>query len=132
MTDDEIDDMTVDSAIKTIKQLRNQLEDYKECFANLAKERDELWKDLERVTKERDEARREVSSGATNFFVDSESAFRRANGLSKCDPDPAKSFKDPYSIEYANKRGWDCFTEEYKQRKQALDRLAELDQELGL
>jgi hypothetical protein len=29
-------------------------------------------------------------------------------------------------------RGWNCFTEEYKQRERALDRLAELDQELGL
>jgi hypothetical protein len=29
-------------------------------------------------------------------------------------------------------RGWNCFTEEYKRREQALDRLAELDQELGL
>lgn len=29
-------------------------------------------------------------------------------------------------------RGWNCFTEEYKQRERALDRLAELDQEMGL
>jgi predicted nuclease with TOPRIM domain len=95
MTDDEIDDMTVDSAIKTIKQLRNQLEDYKECFTNLAKERDELWDDLERVTIERDEARREVC------------AILGGKGGRSSSNSP-----DAYTV--ANERGWDCFKEDGK------------------
>ena len=38
--------------------LQMQLEEYHECFANLHKEHHELWDNFERVTKERDEARR--------------------------------------------------------------------------
>ena len=40
-----------------VRKLQNQVEDYRECFADLAKNRDELWDDLERVTGERDAAR---------------------------------------------------------------------------
>jgi predicted nuclease with TOPRIM domain len=35
------------------EKMKRQLEDWKECFTNLAKERDLLWDDLERATKER-------------------------------------------------------------------------------
>ena len=41
-------------------KITRQLDEYRESFANMARERDLLWEDLERVTKERDEARREV------------------------------------------------------------------------
>jgi uncharacterized coiled-coil DUF342 family protein len=61
---DDLDDTTVDAAVATIRRLReerdrlgDQVEDYRECFGNLARERDELWNDLERVTVERDQAR---------------------------------------------------------------------------
>ena len=38
-------------------RLGDQVEEFRECFGNLARERDELWNDLERVTMERDQAR---------------------------------------------------------------------------
>ena len=67
---------------------------------------------IAQLIKERDEARREVCRFATSHFTDSEASFRRANGLSQCDPSPAMSFKDAYSIKYAEHRQWDCFKEE--------------------
>jgi uncharacterized coiled-coil DUF342 family protein len=92
MTNDQIDDMTVDSAIKIIKELRNQLEDWKESFANLAKERDGLWEDLERVTKERDEVRREVCMHKAALFKEA--------GVPRS------------SYDVASEREWDCFKQE--------------------
>jgi uncharacterized coiled-coil DUF342 family protein len=62
---DDLDDITVDAAIRTIRRLLKerdrlggQVDEFRQCFGNLARERDELWNDLERVTVERDEARR--------------------------------------------------------------------------
>ena len=37
----------------------------------------------------------------------------------------------PDAIDYAKSRGWDCFRD-YDKANEALDRLAELDQELGI
>lgn len=61
---EDLDDITVDAAIATIRRMRaerdrlgDQVEEFRECFGNLARERDELWNDLERVTMERDQAR---------------------------------------------------------------------------
>jgi uncharacterized protein (DUF3084 family) len=63
------------------------------------------------AVKERDEARREVSSLASRNYLDNEAAIRRVTELARCDPKPAMSFKDAYSMNYAEKRGWDCFRE---------------------
>jgi hypothetical protein len=49
-----------DDDISALRRAAWTIDEYVECFANLAKERDGLWADLERVTAERDEARREA------------------------------------------------------------------------
>lgn len=65
-------------------KMAHQLDEYRESFANMARERDLLWEDLERVTKERDEARRMA-----------------CEALAAGDDDEAS--------EYARLRNWDCF-----------------------
>ena len=65
-------------------KMAHQLDEYRESFANMARERDLLWEDLERVTKERDEARRMA-----------------CEALAAGDDDEAS--------EYAKLRNWDCF-----------------------
>jgi len=72
----------------------------------------EAYETIQRLTKERDEARREVSSLASRNFLDEKAAIRRATELDRCDSKPAMSFKDAYSMNYAEKRGWDCFKED--------------------
>ena len=64
---------------------------------------------IERLTKERDQARREMSSAITRNRIDTDTAMQRANELSRCDKHPSKAFKDVYSMQYATERGWDCF-----------------------
>ena len=66
---------------------------------------------LQQAIRERDEARREVCSFATRNYLDNEAAIRRVTELARCDPKPAMSYKDAYSMNYAEKRGWDCFKE---------------------
>ena len=65
-------------------KLATQLDEYRECFASLSLERDGLWEDLERVTKERDEARREC-----------------------CTWQGLESGRSKQDVAIA--RGWDCF-----------------------
>jgi hypothetical protein len=72
-----------DADIKTLRRAANMIDDYRVCFPNLAKERDDLWKDLERVTNERDEARREVCAHEADTSEDQQA--------------------------YAKLRGWQCF-----------------------
>jgi putative NIF3 family GTP cyclohydrolase 1 type 2 len=60
---------------------------------------------LREAKRERDEARREVCAWQSG--------------------DTGKKFQDTAKI-----RGWDCF--ETKEREEAMDRLAQLDEELGL
>ena len=64
-------------------KITRQLDEYRESFANMARERDLLWEDLERVTKERDEARREVCAYEADTIDDQQA--------------------------YAKLRGWQCF-----------------------
>ena len=78
-------------------------------LSDLLSAESQLRQDVIRLTKERDQARREMSSAITRGRLDSESAMRRANALSRCDPHPALGFKDMHSMQYANERGWDCF-----------------------
>jgi hypothetical protein len=65
------------------------------------------------VRKERDEARREVCE-------------MRCDSLGAC---ISGSITTPQ--QYADRRGWDCFRN-YKKSQEALDKLSELDEELGL
>jgi len=86
--------------------------DHGDAFPNLSdllSAESQLRQDVIRLTKERDQARREMSSAITRGRLDSESAMRRANDLARCDPQPALGFKDVHSMQYANERGWDCF-----------------------
>jgi hypothetical protein len=69
-------------------------------------------KEIERLRAERDAARREVCTRATIHDATSQESMRRANGLSRCDPEPAFSCKDEVSMLYASHRGWDCFRDE--------------------
>jgi len=67
----------------------------------------EAYETIQRLTKERDEARREVCEwvemdGATN------------------------------AKEEAELRGWDCFEQPKTNEQKAMDRLAQLDEEMGL
>jgi hypothetical protein len=78
-------------------------------LSDLLEAESQLRQDVIRLTKERDQARREMSSAITRDRLDIESAMRRVNELSRCDPQPSKAFKDLYSMQYANERGWDCF-----------------------
>lgn len=71
-------------------QIADRLEVLQECFTQMRKERDLLWEDLERVTKERDEARREVCTWEHRYD---------------------KTASEYY---YASQRGWDCFKEDGK------------------
>ena len=64
-------------------KMAHQLDEYRESFANMARERDGLWEDLERVTKERDEARAEVCAHEADTSEDQQA--------------------------YAKLRGWQCF-----------------------
>ena len=64
------------------------------------------------VRKERDEARREICM-----------IMGGKGGRS--------SHISPDAIDYAKSRGWDCFRD-YDKANEALDKLSELDQELGL
>jgi len=64
-------------------KMAQQLNEYRESFANMARERDLLWEDLERVTKERDEARCEVCAHEADTSEDQQV--------------------------YAKLRGWQCF-----------------------
>ena len=75
-------------------KMEQQLAEFRECFANLAKERDLLWEDLERVTKERGEARREVCK-------------REESASCLSDGEPTTTASD-----YARWCGWDCFKED--------------------
>lgn len=86
--------------------------DHGDAFPNLSdllSAESQLRQDVIRLTKERDQARREMSSAITRDRLDSESAMRRANDLARCDPHPALGFKDMHSMQYANERGWNCF-----------------------
>ena len=78
-------------------------------LSDLLSAESQLRQDVIRLTKERDQARREMSSAITRGRLDSESAMRRANDLARCDPHPALGFKDMHSMQYANERGWNCF-----------------------
>jgi len=96
------------------ERMKWQLEDWKECFTDLAKERDLLWDDLERVTKERDEARRIAAYQYAKHHNGNEDTLVR---------------------NFFEFRGWDGFdVMPNKRQKQmmALDNLARLDEELGL
>jgi hypothetical protein len=73
-----------DADIAALLKAAETIDVYVECFANLAKERDELLNDLERVTDERDEARRECCT-----WQALESGRRKED--------------------IAVTRGWDCF-----------------------
>lgn len=42
--------LEINRLMSEVSKLQNQVDDYRECFADLAKNRDELWADLERVT----------------------------------------------------------------------------------
>jgi hypothetical protein len=67
--------------------------------------------EIEHLRKERDEARREV-----------------------CHLMRSDDYYEPFDgtvFEYAKSRGWDCFGD-YEKSNEALDKLSELDQELGL
>ena len=64
------------------------------------------------VRKERDEARREIC-------------------MIKGGKGGRSSHISPDAIDYAKSRGWDCFRD-YDKANEALDKLSELDQELGL
>ena len=75
--------------------LQMQLEEYQECFANLHKEHHELWDDFERVTNERDEARREICTNAAN-----ELSYELGGRMIRPQDE-------------ALKRGWDCYKEPY-------------------
>ena len=82
--------MALECLRKEHYKIRDQLNEYKECFADLAKERDLLLEDLERVTIERDEARRGVCTWEHRYD---------------------KTASEYY---YASQRGWDCFKEDGK------------------
>ena len=75
--------------------LQMQLEEYQECFANLHKEHHELWDDFERVTKERDEARRRICE-TTDMTNPNDDCYVRLT---------------PQQI--AEHYGWDCYKEPY-------------------
>ena len=64
------------------------------------------------VRKERDEARREICMIMGG----------KGGRSSQISPD---------AIDYAKSRGWDCFRD-YDKANEALDKLSELDEELGL
>jgi hypothetical protein len=108
-----------DADIEALRRAANTIDGYRESFANMARERDGLWEDLERVTKERDEARRD----ACELWADAQ-----FDGT------------DAVPSEYAKRRGWQCFPhtdgasspEIPDNSRQALDRLARLDEEAGL
>ena len=72
----------------------------------------EAYAEISRLERERDQARREMSSAITRGRLDLESAMRRANELARCDSHPALGFKDMHSMQYATDRGWDCFEKE--------------------
>lgn len=42
--------LEINNLMSEVSKLQNQVDDYRECFGALARERDELWADLERVT----------------------------------------------------------------------------------
>ena len=67
----------------------------------------EAYETIQRLTKERDEARREVCLW---------------QGL-----DTGQKSEDVAKI-----RGWDCFEKPKTEQQKAMDRLAQLDEELGL
>ena len=75
--------------------LQMQLEEYQECFANLHKEHHELWDDFERVTKERDDARRRICE-TTDMTNPNDDCYVRLT---------------PQQI--AEHYGWDCYKEPY-------------------
>ena len=97
-------------------KMARQLDEYRESFANMARERDGLWDDLELVTRERDEARREVAR-----LLDVETGHRIAIASLTAERDEARRevcqwehHWDKTSSEqyYADKRGWDCYKED--------------------
>ena len=71
-----------------------------------------LFKEVLELRKQRDEARRELCM-----------VMGGKGGRS--------SHISPDAIDYAKSRGWDCFRDYYK-ANEALDKLSDLDQELGL
>ena len=71
-----------------------------------------LFKEVLELRKQRDEARRELCM-----------VMGGKGGRS--------SHISPDAIDYAKSRGWDCFRD-YDKSNEALDKLSELDQELGL
>ena len=78
--------------------------------ADVLRDIGEAYAEITRLQRERDEARREVCR---------DEAFR---------PSPSPPCT---ANQVADRRGWDCFRD-YDKANEALDRLAELDQELGL
>ena len=71
-----------------------------------------LFKEVLELRKQRDEVRRELCM-----------VMGGKGGRS--------SHISPDAIDYAKSRGWDCFRD-YDKSNEALDKLSELDQELGL
>ena len=71
-----------------------------------------LFKEILELRKRLDEARREICM-----------VMGGKGGRS--------SHISPDAIDYAKSRGWDCFRD-YDKSNEALDKLSELDQELGL
>lgn len=80
--------------------------------ADVLRDIGEAYMEITRLQRERDEARREICM-----------IMGGKGGRS--------SHISPDAIDYAKSRGWDCFRD-YDKANEALDRLSELDQELGL
>jgi hypothetical protein len=87
--------------------MNDEIEQLKKKIAYLEEQVDRWEDDVLRLMKERNEARKEVCLW---------------QGL-----DTGKK-----SEEVANVRGWDCFNQPKTEQDKAMDRLAELDEELGL
>jgi hypothetical protein len=81
----------------------------KEFQKALAAQYERFYGIIDRLTAERDEARREVSFLRPSVCLGAQTAH-----------------------EYAESRGWDCFEKPKTEQQKAMDRLSQLDEECGL
>jgi hypothetical protein len=113
MNHDKVDRETTVSLLHTIALIREAAGVDEDPMLS------ELPSVIGRLRYERDEARRRVCEMSLQLGQ----IYRRVGG---------KSVEVTTAEGVADMMGWDCYNDEYKRRRSALDNIARIDEELGL